>query len=1621
MPGDSTTAPDDSSDSSTPCAPSPAPHGAGDRAVPPPPPFPPPALSPLIPTPPASPASAADAGATDRCPVASCGVAAVDNPFWFGVRAHLRDAHRAVDVATAVLHANRLRGCPHCGELFSFGRSAAARRALSDHTAVCVARPGVTVEVASPGGATDAAAAAGDAAASDLPAPPRTAAAAGGLDAVRGAAPQLGACPLSSCGAHVGAGGALVAHLRAAHTAVDVPADLLAEQQLRGCRHCHRLFSVAPTAAGHRPLNSHEPNCSIHPLLRGGRGPAAVAAAAMAAGAATASAADLASWATRTCCVVPGCTTTFRGTVTPRTLPAHLARAHKLASVPRTWVTAMRLGGCRYCGRPYRTPLDGRRQNSLRRHEVRCAQRPAPEPDTDTDEPLAPRAAARGAPSHVGGDNDAPMAGATDDQVANATGDLAADALGDQAADELADQAAGAAARPPTPNPATLFLRERSEWERRRASFLLVQAPTPDAWPALVASGARTADRVPASMLPVWQQLGADALAWARREPGNATAWLWLLTLPSLLLHVPARTRGRGEGPAPLTHAARVAAIFEGNFSDALRDRNVGVWRDSPGSSGPPAAPVAPAAPPSPLPPVSPVAPPSQRAASATPQHSSLVGLGVPHRPTSTRLRLTRVQRRALRQVWRGRLSAAARTLQGAPAAPHTCAVWRAAQRLFPRAAPGLATTASVEAEFGPELDVAAAQGAAGGAPSGLSAATVVSTIRSAARGSAPGPSGLRMEHLWALAEDGREAQVGVVQLLASDAATSVVPAAASHALAGAELLLLVKQGTPDADGVPKLRPIGMPETLRKLVAGSLARALRASAASLMAPLQMGIGVPNACERLLHALEAQLEAAPEEGVLLLDYKNAFNLVSRAAARAFVDRAFPSLTPHVAATYGGDAPAVYGWAVAPDGGGSGDNVTGEGGAGGSAHERPPSGADDNATDHATEWVPPPPARRVLTVERGTQQGDPLGPFLHAAAMMLVLMRLARLHPTHVIDAFHDDVRAVGPVEGLGAVLESASRVGALVDAELAPSKCVAWSPGTATAPPNLTAQWRSEGVEQFSIPLGSRDFVAGRVAAMAAENAAGVAAIEALPEEHLQTKLLLLRFCAGPRVTYALRSLPPDMGATLAAAVDADVQRTLLALLCDADDAADLRAAALARAALPVRMGGLGLGDRSRIAAAAVVASWADAASHCHNVAAPALASLGCALAEVDADEPAVPAGALVDTSSWPGAPDPPPADGVADLSSPPAAGAPPLARRPALLPGLLAVVAKLNAASAAAPPPPCSAPDLLVPPADAQIAANGLLRVAGGTRLTWARLLGGDRVPSQRDLTAPVHLAALERLRAGLVDTGDLARLAACRGSGAGRWLSALPAPGRPAGVFGGRAMRLATRLWLGMPPVAPVAVGRRCACGTMVDAFGLHFLAACRASPTTTGLTFRHHALVARTADALRAHPQWWDVEEEVSSSLFAARSETLRPDVRAVRVRTGGAVWGDVSVASAFTDAVVAAVAAQPSVAVAAVAREARKMRKYAPRLPAADPPSVFTPLVWEVFGRVGPASADFLRTAVGGPGRSRALALLLTDASAIIWRYNARMLSEGIARCDAGGRSTLDAPPAVARFSG
>jgi len=110
-------------------------------------------------------------------------------------------------------------------------------------------------------------------------------------------------------------------------------------------------------------------------------------------------------------------------------------------------------------------------------------------------------------------------------------------------------------------------------------------------------------------------------------------AWLWLLLLPTLLLQHPAPAGAASD--APLTYAARATTIFSSDSAAALADRDAGVWRSA-----------------------------LRRAGTGTrPQD---LGSGAPGTPA----RVTAAQRRALRLVRAGLLSAAAHVLTAAPVAP---------------------------------------------------------------------------------------------------------------------------------------------------------------------------------------------------------------------------------------------------------------------------------------------------------------------------------------------------------------------------------------------------------------------------------------------------------------------------------------------------------------------------------------------------------------------------------------------------------------------------------------------------------------------------------------------------------------------------------------------------------------------------------------------------------------------------------------------------------------------------------------------------------------------------------------------------------------------------------------
>jgi len=114
---------------------------------------------------------------------------------------------------------------------------------------------------------------------------------------------------------------------------------------------------------------------------------------------------------------------------------------------------------------------------------------------------------------------------------------------------------------------------DHAAWVRARKDFLQRVAPVGASWAPLIASGARTVAHVPGALVGAWRELAADALDWVRRQPEHGRTWLWLLLLPSLLLHAPcsAPADARDRPPPPLPHKARAAALTRGDFVTSVK------------------------------------------------------------------------------------------------------------------------------------------------------------------------------------------------------------------------------------------------------------------------------------------------------------------------------------------------------------------------------------------------------------------------------------------------------------------------------------------------------------------------------------------------------------------------------------------------------------------------------------------------------------------------------------------------------------------------------------------------------------------------------------------------------------------------------------------------------------------------------------------------------------------------------------------------------------------------------------------------------------------------------------------------------------------------------------------
>ena len=172
-------------------------------------------------------------------------------------------------------------------------------------------------------------------------------------------------------------------------------------------------------------------------------------------------------------------------------------------------------------------------------------------------------------------------------------------------------------------------------------------------------------------------------------------------------------------------------------------------------------------------------------------------------------------------------------------------------------------------------------------------------------RGSA-GPSGTDAE-FWqdALLRFGASSEKLriLVATLTSKMCNQVLPLASIRAILACRLIAL--------DKCPGVRPIGIGETLRRLMCKLAVNLTRSDVENLVGVDQLAAGVESGIEGAIHAMSEMFEDTKDSGfgLLLMDAQNAFNSLNRKAALLNIRKLWPRCSTFIFNTYRGWSPLI----------------------------------------------------------------------------------------------------------------------------------------------------------------------------------------------------------------------------------------------------------------------------------------------------------------------------------------------------------------------------------------------------------------------------------------------------------------------------------------------------------------------------------------------------------------------------------------------------------------------------------------------------------------------------------------------------------------------------------------
>jgi hypothetical protein len=109
-----------------------------------------------------------------------------------------------------------------------------------------------------------------------------------------------------------------------------------------------------------------------------------------------------------------------------------------------------------------------------------------------------------------------------------------------------------------------------------------------------------------------------------------------------------------------------------------------------------------------------------------------------------------------------------------------------------------------------------------------------------------------------------------------------------------------------DPNDTTKLRPLGIPTAIRRLIASHVARTLRDKFSSHLLPYNYAVGVPNGSDFVVKAMQLSIEKfidhpqrtnkLPTRAAVFFDLTNQFNSVSREEFFNVIETSFPELLP-----------------------------------------------------------------------------------------------------------------------------------------------------------------------------------------------------------------------------------------------------------------------------------------------------------------------------------------------------------------------------------------------------------------------------------------------------------------------------------------------------------------------------------------------------------------------------------------------------------------------------------------------------------------------------------------------------------------------------------------------------